>query len=378
MSENKRIVLTGGGTGGHIFPLVAVAEEIDRQYPNVEFLYMGTKAQMGDTAEKAMAEIGISTKNVLTGKMRRYFSFQYFLDFVLMPIGIIQSLCILLKFMPDAVFSKGGYASVPVVIAAWIYRIPILTHDSDAVPGWANRVCGKFSRFVAISYEKSKKYFVESKTVVTGNPIRSSMTEGVRARGYERWGFTESKPTVLIVGGSQGAKVINDAVIKILPNLSKISQVLHISGQNNYEEVQRLAAQFGFKSGRHRYVAVPFLDREEMADAYAVADIIISRSGANSITEMAANKKVVIFVPLTRSANNHQYMNAYEIAKIGGALVLEESNLGNNMLFEKISELLHNKELRSQLQEKISAFYREDATENIVAGIDKMIEEKNA
>ena len=372
--SKKRIVLAGGGSGGHVFPLIAVAEELEAQYPDTEFLYIGTSAQMGKVAEEAMNEIGIPTKNILTGKLRRYFSMQYFLDFFRVPIGIVQSLVYLLQFMPDAVFSKGGYASVPVVIAAWLYHIPVLTHDSDAVPGWANRICGKFSRYVAVSYSTSKKYFIANKTVVTGNPIRTEMTTGNRARGYERWGFTEARPTVFIMGGSQGAKAINDAVTAILPQLSKIAQVLHITGKEHYDRAVKLAAKAGFKSGRHLYVAVPFLNRTEMADAYAVSDIILSRSGANSVTEIAANKKVAIFVPIPQGLSQ-QYMNAYEIAKIGGALVLEEQNLGRRILMEKIEELLHNRELRKQLQEKIYTFYHKDAAKKIVAGIVKMIEE---
>jgi len=376
MSDKKRIVLAGGGTGGHIFPLIAVAEELERQYEDIEFLYIGTKSQMGKIAEESMAEMNIPTKNIATGKMRRYFSVQYFLDFFRVPVGVVQSLVHLLVFMPDAVFSKGGFASVPVVMAAWVYHIPVLTHDSDAVPGWANRVCGKFSRYVAVSYSTSEKYFIADKTVVTGNPIRTTMKDGDKARGYERWGFTEAKPTVLVVGGSQGAQTINDAILHVLPELSKIAQVLHITGERHYEKATKLAAEYGFKSGRHKYMAVPFLNRIEMADAYAVGDIVVSRSGANSITEMAANHKVVIFVPLARSANNHQYMNAYEIAKKGGALVLEESNIGDKLLMEKIEQLLHNKELRMQLQEKIYAFYQPDAAQKIAAGIMKMIEEQ--
>ncbi len=372
--SKKRIVLAGGGSGGHVFPLIAVAEELEAQYPDTEFLYIGTSAQMGKVAEEAMSEIGIPTKNILTGKLRRYFSMQYFLDFFRVPIGIVQSLVYLLQFMPDAVFSKGGYASVPVVLAAWLYHIPVLTHDSDAVPGWANRICGKFSRYVAVSYSTSKKYFIADKTVVTGNPIRTEMTTGNRTRGYERWGFTEARPTVFIMGGSQGAKAINDAVTAILPQLSKIAQVLHITGKEHYDRAVKLAAKAGFKSGRHLYVAVPFLNRTEMADAYAVSDIVLSRSGANSVTEIAANKKVAIFVPIPQGLS-HQYMNAYEIAKIGGALVLEEQNLGRRILMEKIEELLHNRELRKQLQEKIYTFYHKDAAKKIVAGIVKMIEE---
>lgn len=373
--RKKRIVLTGGGTGGHIFPLVAVAEELRRQYDHIDFLYIGTSAQMGDVAQKVMEELNIPTKNIATGKMRRYFSLEYFGDLFRIPFGIMQSLWHLLIYMPDAVFSKGGYASLPVVIAAWIYHIPILTHDSDAVPGWANRIGGKLSRYVAVSYSASVKYFLASKTMVTGNPIREAILHGDRLRGYQRWGFSESRPTLLVVGGSQGARAINKAILRILPELSKRVQVLHITGKGNFDESNHIAAEYGFKSGRHRYFAVPFLDRDEMADAYAVADIIVSRSGANSITEIAATQLVAIFVPLTHSANDHQSMNAYEIAKIGGALVMEESNLGSNLLIEKIDELLQQKELRTQLQQKIKAFYYPDAAKKITAGIIKMMEE---
>jgi UDP-N-acetylglucosamine--N-acetylmuramyl-(pentapeptide) pyrophosphoryl-undecaprenol N-acetylglucosamine transferase len=374
--SKKRIVLTGGGTGGHIFPLIAVAEELRRQYNDVEFLYIGTRSQMGEVAEKVMHEMNIPTKNIFTGKMRRYFSFQYFVDFFRIMIGIFQSLVHLLVFMPDGIFSKGGYASVPVVIAAWIYRIPVLTHDSDAIPGWANRVGGKLSHYVAVSYAASTKYFLAEKTVVTGNPIRKDMTAGDRSRGYQRWGFNDSRPLIFVIGGSQGAKIINDSILRILPDLAKMAQVLHVTGKDHYDDAVHLAAEYGFKSGRHRYFAAPFLDRDEMADAYAVADIVISRAGANSITEIAANGKVAIFIPIASSANDHQYMNAYEIAKMGGALVLEESNLGGNLLVEKIDELLHNRDLRLQLQKKITQFYHADAATKIAAGVLTMIEKK--
>jgi UDP-N-acetylglucosamine--N-acetylmuramyl-(pentapeptide) pyrophosphoryl-undecaprenol N-acetylglucosamine transferase len=376
MNDKKRIVLTGGGTGGHIFPLIAVMEEIRRQCNDAEFLYIGTKSQMGDLAEQSMAAVGIETKNISTGKMRRYFSIEYFFDFFRIPFGIVQSLWHLLIFMPDAVFSKGGYAAIPVVIAARIYRIRVLTHDSDAVPGWANRVGGKLSYYVAVSYVASKRYFLAEKTVLTGNPIRKTMLQGDRNRGYQRWGFGESRPVLFVFGGSQGAQVINEAILRILPELSKLAQVLHVTGKDHYEDVLHRAAEYGFKSGRHQYFATPFLSREEMADAYAVSDIVVSRAGANSITEIAANQKVAILVPLSNSANNHQHMNAFEVARIGGALVLEESNLGSNILTEKITELLYSKELRAKLQENIKVFYHPEAAEKIAAGLLKMIEEK--
>ncbi len=369
----KRIVLVGGGSGGHIFPLVAVAKEFKKQHPNTKFLYMGSNSPMRQKAEEAMTKEDIKTTIIFSGKIRRYFSFRTILDLLFIPLGIIQSLIILLIYMPDAVFSKGGHDSVPVVLAAWIYRIPVLTHDSDAIPGWANRFCGRLSKYVAISYERSRKYFFSYKTLLTGNPIREELTQGDVKKARERWGFSESKPVVFVTGGSQGARLINNSIIKILGELTHVAQVLHVTGPKNYDRVKKLAGEYGFRTDRHRYVAVPFLERDEMADAYAFADVVISRSGANSITEIAANKKPSILIPLASAANNHQYMNGFEIARMGGAVVLEEGNLTRHVLLEKIKKLILDKELAKQMSEKSSGFYNPNSAKEIVEGIDKMM-----
>lgn len=380
-----RVVLTGGGSGGHIFPLVAVAKEIRERQKKVRFLYIGTRAQFGKQAKEIMAQEGIKTKNILTGKLRRYFSLYYIWDVIKMPFGIIQSLWILLWYMPDVVFSKGGYVSVPVVVAAWIYRIPILTHESDAIPGWSNRFIGKMSRYIAVSYPSTRSYFLKEKVVLTGNPIRKELTQGNVQRARERWQFSESMPVILVIGGSQGAKALNDAVIGIMPELAHRAQVLHVTGENNYKEASDFAGEMGFKSGRHRYIAVPFLDRDQMADAYALADLIISRAGANSLTEISANKKPALIIPLESQdqpfnalefaappkgdANDYDQMKAYQIAAVGGAVVLEEANLGHHIFLGKILELLDNPELRSKMSQQVGVFYHPDAAEKIANGV---------
>lgn len=364
-----RIVLTGGGSGGHIFPLIAVAKELREQDENLELLYIGTSAQMGKLAEEVMNEEGIPVKNILTGKLRRYFSFEYFLDFFRFPIGIIQSLFHMLVFMPDAVFSKGGYASVPVVLVAWLYKIPVLSHDSDVTPGWANRICGKFSKYVAVSYPATRKYFVDNKVLLTGNPIRKELTEGIPERAYKKWNYHAEVPVVFIIGGSQGSQIINHAIIKILQKLTKIAQIVHVTGINNYEQIVREAGKRGFKSGHSKYTAVPFLNRDEMADMYSIASLVISRAGANSITEIAANKLVSILIPME---SHDQPMNAFALARSGGTVVLDEANLGPHILESKIEELLHSGTLRKQLKDNIFKFYHSDAAKKIVDGIFKM------
>jgi len=366
-----RIVLTGGGTGGHLFPLIAVYKKLKEKLgPEAEFLYIGSGAKM---EKDVMEKEGVNIKNVKSGKIRRYFSVQNIFDIFRVPIGIIQALWILLWYMPDAVFSKGGFACVPVVIAAWIYRIPVLVHESDAVAGLANRISGKFAKRVAISYPSAQKYFSKNKTAFIGNPIREDIIGGDRIKARARFGFSESKPTAFVYGGSQGSQIINDSIVKILPNLLQRTQVIHQTGENNYKEVVREAGEYGIKAGREGYFPIAFLDAKTLRDALALSDVIISRAGATSISEFAAVGKPTILIPLGNSANNHQRANAYDIAQIGGAIVLEESNLGKHLLLQKIEQILDNKELTISMSEKIKTFYRPNADDVIANGIIEMI-----
>jgi len=368
-----RIVLTGAGSAGHIYPLVAVADELKNQVPDAEMLYIGTRSQLHEVADKAMKSNNIQVKNVLTGKMRRYFSWQYFADFVRVPLGIIQSLWILLIYMPDAVFSKGGYAAFPVVIAAWIYHIPILTHESDVTPGWANRVGGKFSHFVALTFPEARRYFAKSKTVVTGNPMRQIMMQGDKDRARKKWVIDSSSQVVFAFGGSQGAQSINTAIIDILPEITTKAHIIHMSGKGEYDRVREAAGKLGYRGNDSRYTLVSYFEREDMADAYAIADLVVARPGAGTITEIAANQKVSILIPHKSSANGHQRMNAFSIADAGAALALDEENIGKHILSQKITQLLTEKELRNQFAKNIGDFYQPEASAKIVAGILQML-----
>lgn len=362
-----RIILTGGGTGGHLFPLVAVSRELKKILgTGAELLYVGTGGQL---EKDAMDKEGISTKSVLSGKKRRYFSFLNFIDPLKIPLGIIQSLWILLWYMPDVIFSKGGYASIPVVIAAWIYRIPILIQESDAVPGTANQVLAKFADRVAVAYPSAEQYFPKYEVALTGNPIRSEVTEGNAQSLRDRFKFTESKPIILVLGGSQGSQIINYAIVRILPQLLQRAQIIHQTGEKNYDEVLQSAAEFGIKAGRDGYEIVKFLDMEIYKDALAAADLVISRAGANSIADIASNSKPAILIPLKNSANDHQSRNAYELAKIGGALVLEEMNLKEHIFLQKIEKILGDKELQKSMGEKIKVFYHPEASEKLAKSL---------
>jgi UDP-N-acetylglucosamine--N-acetylmuramyl-(pentapeptide) pyrophosphoryl-undecaprenol N-acetylglucosamine transferase len=319
--------------------------------------------------KQIMQERGIRAKFVLSGKMRRYFSWQNFVDFFKLPLGFLQALGILLWYMPDVVFSKGGYVAVPIVLAAWIYRIPVMMHESDSIPGTANQFLAKFAKRIAVAYPEAEEYFPKEKTALVGNPIRFQVTDGDAFMLKQETGFTQAKKTILILGGSQGSSVINDAILKILPQLLAQYQIIHQTGENNFQSVEKEAAVLGVKNGHGGYWAVPFLNANKLRDAFALSDLVISRAGATFITEIAANGKPVILVPIAESANNHQRMNAYALAEIGGALVLEETNLGQHILTEAIEKILKNDELRLGMIEKIKTFYHPNAAEVIANSI---------
>ncbi|EKD58335.1 MAG: hypothetical protein ACD_56C00147G0003 [uncultured bacterium] len=366
-----RIVLTGGGTGGHTTPLVAIADKLKAKLgPEANILYIGSGAEM---EKKIMGAEGIPVKFVMSGKMRRYFSFENFTDFLKIPIGFVQSLWILLRFMPDVIFSKGGYVAVPIVLAAWIYRIPVMMHESDSTPGLANQFLARFANRIAVAYPSAEEYFPRTKTALVGNPIRHQVVDGDPVILRKELGFTESKKTILILGGSQGSQVINDAIIKVLPQLLTRYQIIHQTGEANLENVVREAAFMGIKAGHGGYYPVGFMNANKLRDSFALSDLVISRSGATFITEIAANSKPAILIPLSNSANDHQRMNAYSLARIGAALVLEETNLGEHIMLEKIDKILSDEQLRKTMTTEIRTFYHPNAAEVIANSIIEIV-----
>jgi UDP-N-acetylglucosamine--N-acetylmuramyl-(pentapeptide) pyrophosphoryl-undecaprenol N-acetylglucosamine transferase len=364
-----KIVLTGGGTGGHLVPLVTVAQKIKEKAPDAEFIFMGPNGKM---ERDIMGQANIPIKHILSGKKRRYFSFKNFIDVFKIPLGVIQSLFWLLIYMPDAVFSKGGYASIPVVLASWAYRIPVLIHESDASPGMANSMMTKFAERVAVSYPEAEQYFPASQVVITGSPVRDDLVRGDAAKARELFHLLESKKIIFVLGGSQGARSINNKILNILPDLLHKYQIIHQTGEKNYEEVAHKAGELGIKPGHGGYYPMAFYG-SELADILAVSDLVITRAGATTLSEIAATGKAAIVIPLDSSANNHQRMNAYSLAKNGSCLVMEENNLGEHMMLEKIEEIMTNDELRAKMSRNIQVFYHPDAADKIAEGVLGMI-----
>lgn len=352
----KRIVLCGGGSGGHIYPLITVVKYLKKNYGenNFSFLFIGPD---GDLDGKVMTENNIPQKTILCGKLRRYFSFKYLLDFLKMPFGFIQALWHLLIFMPDVVFSKGGFASVPVVIAARFYRIPVVIHESDAIPGIANKILGSFASAIGINFKKATQYFPDSKVFFAGVPVKSEAINGNKEKARELLGMRkEVKPVVLFLGGSQGAFLINNLIMESLHKLLKKYQVVHLTGSAHFEEMKKTAEYKGYKIEHSDYYPVAYA-KEEMKDLIALADVVVSRAGATSIAELAANHKPTILVPINRSANDHQRINAFELAKGKAAIVLEESNFNDNMLIHYLDKILFNRDYKISLMQNIDKFY---------------------
>ncbi len=344
-----RIILTGGGTGGHLFPFFPVIKEIKKLSPNAEIKYIGAITKNN---AQILLQAGISAEKIFAGKLRRYFSLRNFSDlFILFPTGFLQSLWKLFWYMPEAVFSKGGYGSIPVVLAAFLYRIPVLLHDSDAVPGAANRFLSKFATFVALGFQDALDFFPKKKSVFSGNPVRREILEGSLDEARKIFNLQSDKPVLFIIGGSQGAQPINKAILRVLPRLLDGLEIIHQCGERNFEEVKKEAEDILTNSpNKEHYHLYPFI-REEIKHAYKAATIVISRAGAGTLSEIAATGSVSIIVPLPHAASNHQRANANVFQRYKAALICEEENLTPHLLPQMIFNLLNDEEL----QEEISA-----------------------
>lgn len=372
-----RIALTGGGTGGHIYPLIAVVEKLERISVEkgllMEIRYFGPN----DMFRPALEDAGVKISTVFAGKIRRYFSFLNIVDIPKIGIGFFQALFKMYRFMPDVLFSKGGSGAFPMVLVAWFYRIPVIIHDSDAQPGLNNLFSARFAKRIAVSFEKALSYFDAKKTACVGNPIRDSLLSGKPEQKFakEKLGFDPEKPLVLFWGGSQGAKRINDLVITDLKNLINETQVLHQTGITNFSEVQRLSKSIIPKALPKEnisgdmpikeavsYLPVPYLEQVELKLALAAADLVVARAGSN-IFEIAAYSKPSILIPLPESANDHQRVNAYEFGKTGAAKVIEEANLLPGIFMNEIKNTLENKELLGRMSLASGNFFRPQAAE---------------
>lgn len=370
-----RILFTGGGTGGHFFPIIAISRELRRvaeeeRIIDLEFYYAGPDSFGEEDLEKE----DIYPIRIVSGKWRRYNSWQNFFDLFKIGIGILQALWKLFVILPDVVFSKGGYGSVPILFAARIYRIPVIIHESDALPGAVNAWSAKFAKRIAVSFATSAKYFPDHKIAFTGNPIRKKLIGGNKKDAKENLGIiSDALPIIFFIGGSQGAQKINEALIEKLPEYVARYEILHQTGKNNFEDVS-LQAQSVLENieNKDRYHPIAFFSEQILHDAYAACNLVVARAGAGMIFEIASVGKPSILIPLKNSAQNHQRENAYGYAKSGGALVIEEDNLTPYLLFTEVNAVLQNKKAMNDMAQAAGKFARLDAAEVIAREIIKL------
>ena len=350
-----KILFTGGGTGGHVYPLIATVREIRRIYPkkNLEFYYLGPKDEFSLIL---LSQEDLNIKTIVSGKIRRYASWKNFIDICFkIPFGFLQSFFFLLTKRPDLVFSKGGSGSIAVTYSARFLGIPVFLHESDIVPGLSNQMTSKWAKKTLISFPKTE-YFDSEKTTLTGNPIRKEILDGDKQKAVELFNLTLSKPIILIMGGSQGAETINDFVLRILNDLLKNYEIIHVTGTQNFKETSAEAQVIMEKDLDQYYHPIAFLDEEKIKHAYKASDLIISRSGSGSIFEIAAVGKPSILVPLPSAAGDHQSKNAYAYSQTGAALVIEQENLTPNFFLENIQLLFLNPGKLEEMKQAALAF----------------------
>jgi UDP-N-acetylglucosamine--N-acetylmuramyl-(pentapeptide) pyrophosphoryl-undecaprenol N-acetylglucosamine transferase len=357
------IAVTGGGTGGHIFPNVAIIEELQRRGVD-DVIWIGLK---GGNEKNLAGRLGIPYYGIRTGKLRRYFSLKNLTDIFLVFIGFIQSLGLLLRLRPEVLFSKGGFVSVPPVIAAGVLRIPVVTHESDTIPGLATKIISRFARIICTGYEGTTRYFAKGRAVFTGNPIRNAIRNAEPDRGLEILGFTDVHPLVFVVGGSLGASSVNRAVWELCENTKTAPftfNLVHQCGKGNRRD--------GFDTGYYRQIE---LLEDEMGDVLAAATVIVSRAGAGALNEIGFFCKPSILIPLPKSkSRGEQIENARYFVEHGAAVLIPDDKLSGQALLKTVTRLLDDPEKLRKMGENTRGLVKADAEReiaNIITGFCK-------
>jgi len=338
-----RIVLVGGGTGGHFYPLIAVAEAVRERDQSegraTELFYMGP-----DTYNpESLTALDIQFVSCPAGKKRNYASILNYVDIFKTLYGTIVAFIKLLSLYPDVVFSKGGYTSVPVTLAAMLLRIPVVIHESDAVPGKANKIAARFARYIGIAHEEVASFFPKNKVINVGMPIRQSFMIKLDDP-YAALGIKKDRPVILVTGGSTGAERLNNFVLAALPKLLNTYTVVHQVGDKNVEKISSSASSlFTDQSILTNYYVFGHLPQEKFAAAFQAANLVVTRAGSTTLFEIALNNKPAIVVPIPEDISRDQRSNAYAYARATGAVVLEEHNLSDDILVAEISRILGDK-----------------------------------
>lgn len=354
----KKIILTGGGTAGHVTPNIALIPELQKR--NYEIHYIGSK----DGIEtKLMADFDISYYGISSGKLRRYFDIKNFTDPVRIMKGYAEAAKILKTVKPDVVFSKGGFVTVPVVLAAKRKKIPCVLHESDISPGLANKLCIPSATAICANFPETLSHLPEEKAYLTGSPIRKELFSGNRLKGLDFCGFNTAKPVILVIGGSLGSVRVNEAVREILPELLEEYQVIHLCGKDKLDDSL---------NGLEGYVQFEYIQKE-LCDLLSAADLVISRAGANAICELLALHKPNILIPLSLEASRgDQILNAESFEKQEFSYVIKEEDLTSERLLDAVKEVYGN---RGAYIRAMEASNQHNAVTQVADIIDRIVSE---
>jgi UDP-N-acetylglucosamine--N-acetylmuramyl-(pentapeptide) pyrophosphoryl-undecaprenol N-acetylglucosamine transferase len=359
------IVIAGGGTGGHLFPGIAIAEEFLRRDDKAEVIFIGTKKGI---ESRLLGPLGYELREIDIEGVKGRGLKALVRGVYQIPLSMWQSRRILKKFGPHIVIGVGGYASGPAVLTAHFMNILTVIAEQNAVPGITNRILGKFTNKIFVTYTQTQKYFPQDKVILSGNPVRAAFAAG-RSKAKEKKDFWQ----LLIFGGSQGAEAINKAVINMLPQLQNMKnkvRVVHQTGARQFEKVKKTYKQFGIQ-----VKVLPFI--VDMAGAYAAADLIICRAGATSLAEITAAGKAAILIPYPWAANDHQTKNAQAMAKASAAVLIKENELTSSRLFGVVKNLLNNEKKLEDMKEKSAQLGNINAAGNIVDACMELLSKKN-
>lgn len=354
-----KIVIAGGGTGGHIFPGVAVARELRKTIAGAEVFFVGTSEGL---EARIIPREGFDLRFIRSRGLVGKGTFRSMISALQVPLSLMDSYRVLKDLKPDLVFGVGGYCSGPVVLCAFLMGIPTIIHEQNTIPGLTNRLLGRFVKTIAVTYHESMDFFPQGKTYLTGNPVREEILKGDRERGYRVFGLEKGLFTIFIFGGSRGASKINKAMGDALAYLEDFRdevQFLHQTGDRDFDVVKEIYRAKGFRG-----TVVPFT--YHMADAYAVADIVVSRAGATTLAELTACGRASILIPYPFAAGNHQEGNARKLCDIGAAHMILDKDLDGRTLSEAIKHLLRNPDLMDEMKRTSRALGSPDAASKVI------------
>jgi len=376
--------MAGGGTGGHIFPLIAVAQELKKETQELGIIL--DMRYFGDAYEYAqeIVDNDIEFIPIISSKLRRYWSLLNIIDAIKFFISLFQLLWKIFWFMPDVVFSKGGPGALAVILVSRFYMLPVVVHDSDSIPGLTNKISGNLAEKIFLAFPSAKEYFSvksegEINIEIVGNPVRESLLqqaasldfggEDKQSQAKKGFGLGINVPVIFIWGGSQGAEALNSFVLENLEILVRSFQIIHQIGSKNYDEHKKdfeFMAKDWNDMEKNRYIFRPFL-RKDLSDAFIAADIVVARASAGSIFEIAAFGRPSILIPLPNSANGHQANNAHFYNQSGATVVIQQENLLGNLFIKELERLINDRDLLKKMSEAAKNFYKPDAAK-IIAG----------